>query len=307
MPDDSKRIRELERLVDKQAEQIDRMRNARRPAMPRGRALSARGSFVRVIIPDSHGCYVDKPAVAAMLGDIAALAPREIVWLGDHLDCGGFLAQHHTTHYVAQAEYTFEDDCEHANDLIDRVQLAAPKAAHHYLEGNHERRIETWICTQTLRNATDAGYLRRMLSPESVLSLAKRRIAFYGLAAHHMGLCVRGAIKLGHCYFVHGISTAKHAAAATLAKFGAPVVFGHTHRAEVYTSELVNTAVGVIAAWCPGCLCERAPMYLHGNPGGWTAGYAVQLVARDGTFLHLQIPIVDGVSYLKTFMGIAKR
>lgn len=283
------------------------MRHVGRPQIPRSRGINGRGSFVRVVIPDSHGCYADMPAVAALLGDIATLAPREIVWLGDHLDCGGFLAQHHTTHYVAQADYTFEDDCAHANHLLDRVQLAAPHATHHYLEGNHERRIETWICTFTMRTARDAAMLRRMLSPEVVLSLTKRGIPYYGLASHHMGLRVRGTIKLGHCYFVHGISTAKHAAAATLAKFGAPVVFGHTHRAEVYTGELVNTAVGAIAAWCPGCLCVRAPMYLHGNPAGWTSGYAVQLVAKDGTFLHLQIPIVDGRSYLKNFLELVKR
>lgn len=310
MPDtkqDAKRVRELERLTEKQAATIDRMRAARRPELPRGRAPSGKGSFVRVIIPDSHGCYADKPALAALIPDIERLAPREIVWLGDHLDCGGFLAQHHTTHYVAQAEYTFEDDCLHANDFLDRVQRVAPTATHHYIEGNHERRIETWICTETVRNCKDAGFLRRMLSPETVLGLAKRGIAYYGMAGHHMGLRIRGAIKLGHCYFVHGISTSKNAASATLSKFGAPVVFGHTHRTDMAAGELVNEAVSAIAAWCPGCLCERAPMYAHTNPTNWTHGYAVQFVARDGTFLHLQIPIVEGQSYLRTFLELVKR
>lgn len=307
MPDEKKRVAQLERLVEKQAGQIDRMRASRVQPLPRGKAPSGRGSYVRVIIPDTHGCYADKPACGALIRDIERLNPREVVWLGDHLDCGGFLAQHHTCNYVAQSEYTFEDDCAQANDLIDRVQRASPGAVHHYIEGNHERRIETWICTETLRNHKDAGFLRRMLSPETVLSLAKRGIAFYAMSAHHMGVRTRGAIKLGHCYFVHGINTSKHAAAATLAKFGAPVVFGHTHRRDSYAGELVNESVSVIDAWCPGCLCERAPMYAHTNPTAWTHGYAVQFVAADGTFLHLQVPIIEGVSYVRPFLELVKR
>lgn len=302
----TKKLRQAEKLIESQAETIERMRRSRLPAIPKGRQIRGKGAYVRVVIPDSHGCYAEPVAIAALLRDIEALAPREIVWLGDHLDCGGFLAQHHVTHYVAQSEYTFEDDAAHANDLLDRVHKAAPKAENHYLEGNHERRIETFICTATVRNVRDASFLRRMFGPETVLNLAKRRIPYYSVALQHFGLRVRGAIKLGHCYFVHGISAAKRAAGVHLDKFGCPVCFGHTHRVEVASGELVNSGVGMIQAWCPGCLCQRAPLYAHGNPLGWTHGYAVQLVAKDGTFLHLQVPIDEGRSYLVPFLDLVK-
>ena len=59
--------------------------------------------------------------------------------MGDHLDCDGFLAQHHVWGFVAETEYTFEDDVA-ANVMLDSVQKICPKAKLTYLSGitNHE-------------------------------------------------------------------------------------------------------------------------------------------------------------------------
>jgi len=259
----------------------------------------SRGSaddVVRVIITDTHGAKVDKAALAACLGDVKALNPHEVVLCGDHVDCGGLLAQHHVLGYVAEASYTYEEDIAATRAFLDALQGAAPRAMIHYIEGNHERRVETWSLTQSLRNARDAEFLRRAFAPEFLLDLKKRGIPYYRQGEFYNGLKLPGTIKLGKCYFTHGSKTANNATAVMLSAFGAPLVFGHTHRAQSSTGRPVHS--GSIAAWNPGCLCELQPLWQHTNPTTWTHGFGVQMVARSGEFLHLNIPIIGGQSFL---------
>jgi hypothetical protein len=89
---------------------------------PRKRSTS---DIIRVCIPDTHGCLADQQAIAAMLADIKALDPHEIILLGDHVDCGGFLAQHHVMGYVAETDYTYEEDLAAAGRFLDQLRLAA--------------------------------------------------------------------------------------------------------------------------------------------------------------------------------------
>jgi len=105
-------------------------------------------TFIRICIPDTHGSSIDLPAFSAFLSDLESLKPHEIILLGDHVDCGGFLAQAHTYGYVAQTSYTFEDDIAATNQMLDKVQAICPTAKIEYIEGNHEFRISRWCVTQ---------------------------------------------------------------------------------------------------------------------------------------------------------------
>lgn len=290
-----KHVAKLEQRV---AELTEALRKARAPRVKvaKRKAVFGGEDFCRVIIPDTHGCKADPAAIGAFLNDLSALAPREIVMLGDHLDCGGFLAQHHTMGYVAETAYTFDDDVAATNHFLDEIQQRAPGAEIHYLEGNHERRIERWIVTQTLANKADAKYLSDRFSVGVVLSLKERGINWYAQGTFHMGLSIPATIKLGKCSFTHGSRTGVHAASATLNDFGGNVVFGHTHRADSYTKRTV--AEGVIGAWNPGCLTVLQPLWHHTQITGWSHGYGLQLVRDGGEFLHISVPIIDGKSYL---------
>lgn len=274
-------------------------------ALKKGKARKRKpGDFIRVVVPDTHGCVIEQQAATAMFADIEQLNPQEIVMLGDHLECGNFLAQHHVANYVAQVRsehYTFEKDIAAANQLLDRLQEIAPRADIHYLEGNHEARIEKYCVTSAKRNgaenpAKEADHLMRLYGTEHVLHLEKRGIHFYKQGRCYMGLKLPSVIKLGECHFVHGISTAASAAKVHVERFGACVVFGHTHRMDSYHIRTINA--GNIAAWSPGCLCNLQPLWCHQRPTNWAHGYGVQLVAKDGTFLHINVPINKGVSYL---------
>lgn len=255
---------------------------------------------VRIALGDSHGSIIDPRAAGAALADVRALKPKTIVLLGDHIDCGGFLAQHHVMGFVAETEYSYSDDLEAANSFLDQLQEAAPEAEIHYIEGNHERRIETWCVTQTLRHQKDAELLRKAFAPEFSLRLADRGISYYRQSVHYHGLTVPGAIRLGKCHFWHGTSCAKHAASVNLSQIAGNVVYGHTHRED--TASRRPVATGDIGAWTPGCLCRQQPLWQHTRPTDWTHGIALQLVAPSGNFLHVNVKIIDGSSLLQPLL-----
>jgi len=302
----SAREKHLESLVEQQAEQLERLAKAKwsLPAAPK-RVSGC--SFIRVVIPDTHGSVGHKPALAAFLADLKQLGTdsiREIVMLGDHLECGGFLAQHHVAHYVAQTEYTFADDVNATNELLDLIQAACPKAPIDYLEGNHERRLESWCVTQTMRHNADAEYLRRLFGTQHVLSLEKRGISFFAQGKFYDGLSIPATIRRGKCFFTHGERAGKTATAATLGDFAGCVVHGHTHTSAGASGNTVHS--GRIVAYCPGCLCELQPLWRHTSPTNWSHGYGLQFVNKGGEFTHLNVPIDGGVSFIGPLLKMVK-
>jgi hypothetical protein len=133
------------------------------------------------------------------------------------------------------------------------------------------------------------------------LRLKDRGVRYYLRSRHYGGLSIPGAIRLGKCFFAHGISHSKHAAAVHLERFGASVVFGHIHRSQSVIERTVTSSG--FGAWCPGTLCKLQPLYKHTTPTSWSHGYAVQFVAKSGRFLHVNVPIVKGESLLRGFRG----
>jgi predicted phosphodiesterase len=306
----SSRVRSLQReleatkkLLEDQQERIERIAAAKFTIPTQRAAKTGKGSFVRLIIPDTHGTMIDPRAAAAMFADMEYLKPKEIVHLGDAIDCGGFLAQHHVWGYVAEADYTFEQDVAAANAFFDRLQELAPKATIHYLEGNHDRRIETWCVTQALRSRIDAAYLKKMFGVSIQLHIEKRGIHHWEQGKKYMGCRVPATIRLGNCFFTHGTKHGKNAASAMLSRFSGNVVFGHVHKLLSASDRTVKD--GGIGAWCPGSLCHEQPLWRHSDPTDWCQGYGVQLVRPCGDFLHINVPIIDGKSYLVNLLGKA--
>lgn len=258
--------------------------------------------MIRVVIPDSHGSQIDEKAAAAFLADLKFLAPDEIVLLGDHVDTAGVFATH-PNNYTEELVYTYEEDIGACARFLDAIKKRAPKAKIHYLEGNHELRVEKYV-SRAFLNARDAKAARALLAPDAKLHLKARGIRYYRMGEFHQGLSVRGTIKLGKVYFVHGISACKNAAQAHLDRFGANVVFGHVHRSQALIKRTV--ASDEIGAWSPGTLAKLQPTYMHSSCTDWSHGYAVQLVEGNGSFLHIQVPIVRGKSMLKPLVDKLK-
>jgi predicted phosphodiesterase len=261
--------------------------------------------ITRVIIPDSHGAHIDPDARNAFLKDLKRLNPEQIVMMGDHLDCGGTFNTHQRnyTHEICES---YDDDVDATNSFLDAIRARAKNARIHYIEGNHEAHVERWA-SRLFHNKKDADKLLENFGPIPVLKLKQREIRYYKRSEHYMGLSIPGAIKLGKCYFVHGVSHSKHAASTHLARFGANVVFGHVHRSQSVIERTV-TSDG-FGAWCPGTLAKLQPLYAHTAPTSWSHGYGVQFCnLATGTFIHFNVPIFkDKTLLLETIDALARK
>ena len=265
----------------------------------RQRAASDR---IRYIFGDMHGIMADRKVVSSVLSDIEQLEPDEIVLLGDMVNCGGFLAQHHTLGYVSEIEEAdYEHDIAEMNRVLDELQRIAPQAKIHYLEGNHEDRVERWCITQTLAHRKNAEFLRQHFSPEYLLKLKERGIPYYRRSQHYHGLPVMGVIKLDKCFFTHSNTCARHAASVMVSQLGGCVVFGNTHRIQADTIALAST--GQITAWSVGCSCKLAQYWHHGSPKNHAHGAGVQVVTKGGRFMHINYPFLNGESLLPSLFG----
>ncbi len=265
---------------------------------PRAGRLSR--NIVRVICPDSHGNHIDLAARAAFLADVKALDPDEAEFMGDHLDCAGTFSTHQRNYTNEMAE-SYEDDVRATNSFLSAFQKAATKVKEiDYLEGNHEAHVERWA-SRTFQNQKDAVALLDAYGPQKVLELKRRGIRYYKRSEHYQGISIPGTIRRGKCFFVHGISHSKHAAAVHLARFGANVVFGHVHRIQNVTERTVVTKG--IGAWCCGTLAKLQPLYKHTEPTSWSHGYGVQFINPSGNFIHINVPILDGKSMLLEVAG----
>ena len=251
------------------------------------------GDYIRVSFGDMHGCLMDKPAVAALLEDIRKLDPDEIVLGGDMLECGGFLARHQPIGFVATSEYSYQDDIEACNWFLDELAKAAPKAEVIYLEGNHEDRIERWIVDVVRAAGRDAEFLLQLNSPQTTLKIAERGIVYVRRQYVEGGL-PPGWVKRGKMYFTHELGSGVNGASKAIAKTAGNVTFFHTHQESAATQ--VFPSVGIVKAFCPGCLCERQPLWRHSNPTNWSHGYGIDIIAQSGNFQHISVPIWEGES-----------
>ena len=256
--------------------------------------MSRYANKIRVAIPDSHGEHIDMPARDACLRDIRKLDPHEIVMLGDHVDAGGTFSAHQRS-YTNEMTESYADDTEAANRFLDAIQRAAPRARIYYLEGNHEQHVERWASREFQRRK-DADMVVERFGPAAVLELKRRGISYHKRSEFYQGISIPGTIRLGKCYFVHGIAASRHAAAQHLSRFGASVVFGHVHRSQSVIERSVDRSA--YGAWCPGTLAKLQPLYQHTAPSSWSHGYGLQFVAQSGNFMHLNVPIAKGISLL---------
>lgn len=260
--------------------------------------------MIRCIVPDSHGSQISRSAMQAFLQDLKQLDPEEIVMLGDHVDCSGTFSSF-KRQTKEDLEYSYLRDIECAGAFLDAIQENAPRAKIHYLQGNHEYHVERF-CVNAFGNKDDANFVGKLLDPATLLDLKGRGIRYYRLHTTYDGLSIPGTIKLGKCYFTHGISANKHATATHVEKFGGSICHGHTHRAQSYLTRTISS--GEIGGWCPGTLSKLQPIYMHTNPSSWVHGYALQFFnKKTGAFLHINVPICRNQSLLREVSALGRK
>ncbi len=249
-------------------------------------------------MPDSHGAYIDPTAARVFIADVKALKPKQVVWLGDHVDVSGIYSAHQPN-YVEDREYSYETDVASASAFLDAV-MAHCSGDGVYIEGNHEGHVERWIA-RTIPHAKDAKAMLTLQAPDVRLHLKDRGLRYIRRSECYDGLAVTGTVQLGKAYFTHGFTASKFATAQHVVRYGNNIIHGHTHRVQEYGTRTV--ASDAIGGWCPGTLALLQPLYQHTNPTEWRHGYGLQVVSKDGKFIHVNVPIVGEWSGLQALLG----
>ena len=145
--------------------------------------------------------------------------------------------------------------------------------------------------------------LLKAVAPRYQLNLEKRGINWWSRGECHHDAVAGGTIKKDECYYTHPQRRGgKHAASAMAASFKQNVVYFHVHRRDYFaTSNIQGKEWG---AWCPGCLCVKRKYWHHTDHFEHTQGYNLQLVHPDGSFLGINVPIIDGKSYLSDLIKL---
>lgn len=250
------------------------------------------------VFPDIHFPDQDEVALELALKAHEILNPEYSLFLGDVLDCGLFSS--HAKKTISEAQgYDFKEmEIDPCNAMLDRVQANTKKFTH-YLEGNHEQRIERWA----VNNGRVGESLYHLISPRQTLWKNPKRTNFkitpYDVpVGNRMGYVqvVKPSprMKSGGLVAVHGWSFAKHAARVHLElSRSQSVIHGHTHRMQLDVSRDPWTGAP-IKAMSPGTLAKLQPVYAHGGrPSEWSHGFALIYVGRN-TWTEYLINIVNG-------------
>lgn len=295
--------RDVDALLEQQAAAIDRLKSPGK--LKRfSAAKPGKKAFIRILFGDVHGEHMEPKAVSAFLGDVESVKPKEVVCMGDLLDCGGFLSQHKTNGIIGELESTYERDINAANMVLDGIHDAAPKASMSLIEGNHEARLSKWVCEAALGSPKNARFIQQIFGPANMLSLDKRGIRYVERHKFYDGLSISGTIKLEpHALAQHGEAfCGRYAAFRHLERLGRSVFTAHSHRLIATYAENVD---GNLVSVQTGCLCYRRPVYMLTKTTDWQQGYVLQFVDPGKGFLALPVPIINGQSYLAPLLKLA--
>ncbi len=166
-----------------------------------------------VVIPDTHVPFHDPAAWELALRAIRAVKPDRIVVAGDFADF--YAVSFHSKDPRRRA--LIKDETEIAKRELRRLRGLA--GALDFTEGNHEYRLERYICDR-------APALLGITSSKELLGCDDPQ--YWGWHAY------REILKIGKCHFTHEVGLAgKFAAARSLDAFQGNLVIGHTHRGGV--------------------------------------------------------------------------
>lgn len=208
------------------------------PARPSLRPAKVKiGGMAYLFIPDIHFGYFrdnddlapihDEDAVGVVLNVARAYQPDSIIVLGDVLDLAGFGSyttspgHRHLANEALQRAYEFFTD----------LRSVAPDANIVLLEGNHEARINRYLCDRApeVAGIKRPGDSAATLSVKSLLRLDELEIQYVGPYGTHHWTPEGVRVLHGELIGKNGGDTVSK----MLNAYTAPSVCGHVHRLEL--------------------------------------------------------------------------
>lgn len=216
-------------------------------------------------IPDIHGADRDPTAIKVARDFQKDFKPHITIMLGDliNADC--------VSKYPTDSKVTLKQEYEIGNELLD---LFKPNV---FCEGNHEERLR--------RPGLVAPELREVVSPREGLNIDKRKIIWVPYENNPR----KGTYQTGKLRHMHGFWTNIYAARAHAEAYGC-VVFGHTHRVQMFQSKM--TFDGHVG-YNIGCLSRLDLPYQKSKPPrGWMNAFGFGYVYRNGWFTYYVVQLV---------------
>jgi predicted phosphodiesterase len=238
-----------------------------------------------LIIPDTHYPVQNKRAKATSDKIVEVIAPDEVGFLGDLLDCGQF-SKHPVKTMAEQAQDYLECEVKPAQQTFQHYRSLGVKSLW-MLEGNHEARVESLFVGAGLVGLLPLVAPKALLSPflDDWIPYAPQ-----GQAMSHKRLA-------DDLICIHGWGHSKYATSKVLEQAKCfSVIHGHTHRAQAYSDRhpILDREYEAI---CPGTLSTLQPAWGHGSPTSWSHG-AVLVKFNGPLWTAYTIKIKNGEAVL---------
>ncbi len=218
-----------------------------------------------VVSADQHCPWHEKEIHRAFLAFLKEFQPDGFVLAGDFID------MYSVSRFISGIQ-DLEDDkgkiiklkkeFDVANAVLNDYDRVLPKKCDkHYLDGNHEERLNAWF--QTSNN----GVLDGLFSVQDNLKLRERGYKT------HFGY-PDSYLRIGKLTITHGSWATLYVAAKHVNEYRQSVMFGHAHTSQIfYTGGLGVKQVG----FAIGCMCDwdSKGMSYAKKVSRWVHGWAI--------------------------------
>jgi predicted MPP superfamily phosphohydrolase len=210
-----------------------------------------------LIIPDTHRPFHSRKAYALMIEVASYVGVDEIVLLGDYADF--YSVSRHLRD--PRLPHMLHEEVESVNEGLDQLDKLFPKAKKVFLCGNHEVRLETYLCDR-------APALFGITTIEGLFRLEQRpRWSFQGFGRNQAYRVLGSDLYARHRPLASNPKT-------SLIRAGISNCYGDIHKIEV--AHAVTLDKKAIVGFCPGWLGDprlHAFDYMLAPPQ-WQHGFA---------------------------------
>lgn len=243
-----------------------------------------------VLLPDVHVPDQDVLCWSAVMKFIDDSKPDEVGVMGDFLELESCSMHEGSAHLVQ-----LESDFQAGYRALKGIRELIPNGDMFYLEGNHETRLKRFI-------AVNAPSLDGALSIPQGLRLDDLGIKWY---PEDQQPIFRGKLGILHGHQISRALPMHHAARAAqlYGERGHIIVYGHTHKEQVFSAAQHNgnrKAVGL------GALRSLKVPWMHGAVTGWVNQFAIAYIRVDTGAASLFPVTVDNGSFIwadKLYVG----
>lgn len=235
-----------------------------------------KSGYHAVVLPDVH-VTVDgvKPAYEVVKRFIKRVKPDKIVLAGDFAECEP-LSHWLLSKKVRLKKQSHREEVDMIAKELDYLQKYCGEII--WLEGNHERWVELYL--------EEHPEMQNEIEYQNMLDLEGRGIKW---VPHH------DLYWLGKLAVTHGLYLGENHAKKHLMSYGCNIMYGHTHRSDMHTMNMVMQPT--IKAWGLSCLCGKKPHFMKNKPAKWDEGFGDVYVADNGEFNAYIVDIINNRFY----------